>query len=80
VYSVCCVHSLILLCYCHHSTGTGASCIYPLLGARLNGWSFLATEIDRVSAEYAAKNVKTNNFTDNITSTHVCYLVHGTIV
>jgi len=26
--------------------GTGASAIYPLLGARVYGWSFLGTDID----------------------------------
>ncbi|CAN0401944.1 unnamed protein product [Ectocarpus sp. 12 AP-2014] len=41
--------------------GTGASCIYPLLGARVAGWSFLATEIDPVSAEWAEKNVRSNH-------------------
>lgn len=40
--------------------GTGASCIYPLLGAKVAGWSFLATEIDGVSAEWAEKNVRSN--------------------
>ncbi|CAM9946766.1 unnamed protein product [Pylaiella littoralis] len=40
--------------------GTGASCIYPLLGAKVAGWSFLATEIDAVSAEWAEKNVRSN--------------------
>eukprot|EP00128_Syssomonas_multiformis_P006345 Colp12_sorted_trinity150504_noHs@26487 len=28
--------------------GTGASCIYPLLGHRLNGWKFLATDIQHL--------------------------------
>lgn len=40
--------------------GTGASCIYPLLGAKVAGWSFLATEVDGVSAEWAEKNVRSN--------------------
>lgn len=40
--------------------GTGASCIYPLLGARVAGWWFLATEIDGVSADWAEKNVRSN--------------------
>ncbi|XP_065893555.1 RNA N6-adenosine-methyltransferase mettl16-like isoform X2 [Dysidea avara] len=52
---------------CGIDIGTGASCIYPLLGTRLNGWNFLATEIDPVSIEYATKNVATNNFSNNIT-------------
>ena len=27
--------------------GTGASLIYPLLGSKVYGWSFTATDIDR---------------------------------
>nr|XP_020667347.1 methyltransferase-like protein 16 isoform X1 [Pogona vitticeps] len=41
--------------------GTGASCIYPLLGATLNGWNFIATEVDDVCFSYAKKNVEQNN-------------------
>lgn len=41
--------------------GTGASCIYPLLGATLNGWYFIATEVDDVCYSYAKKNVEQNN-------------------
>ncbi|KAK0130865.1 U6 small nuclear RNA (adenine-(43)-N(6))-methyltransferase [Merluccius polli] len=37
--------------------GTGASCIYPLLGATMNGWYFLATEVDDICFDYATKNV-----------------------
>ncbi|CAM9387291.1 unnamed protein product, partial [Scytosiphon promiscuus] len=47
--------------------GTGASCIYPLLGAKVAGWSFLATEIDAVSAEWAEKNVRSNGLQDQVT-------------
>ncbi|CAM9798620.1 unnamed protein product [Ectocarpus sp. 13 AM-2016] len=46
--------------------GTGASCIYPLLGARVAGWSFLATEIDPVSAEWAEKNIRSNDLQEQI--------------
>lgn len=41
--------------------GTGASCIYPLLGAKVAGWSFLATETDVISAEWAGMNVRAND-------------------
>jgi 23S rRNA (adenine1618-N6)-methyltransferase len=37
--------------------GTGASAIYPLLGAREYGWRFVATEIDPVALESAQRNV-----------------------
>ncbi|GAM18807.1 hypothetical protein SAMD00019534_019820 [Acytostelium subglobosum LB1] len=40
--------------------GTGASCIYPLLGVRQLGWSFVATEVDKDSVVCARKNVETN--------------------
>ncbi|CAN0055712.1 unnamed protein product [Lampetra planeri] len=40
--------------------GTGASCIYPLLGATMNGWHFLATEVDNVCFTYATQNVARN--------------------
>ncbi|TMW65926.1 hypothetical protein Poli38472_003691 [Pythium oligandrum] len=46
--------------------GTGASCIYALLGAKTNRWHFLATEIDAVSFESAKENVETNQLTDLI--------------
>ncbi|XP_078080889.1 RNA N(6)-adenosine-methyltransferase mettl16 [Mustelus asterias] len=46
--------------------GTGASCIYPLLGATMNGWFFLATEVDDMCFNYAKQNVEQNNLSDLI--------------
>ena len=46
--------------------GSGASCIYPLLGAKLNNWHFLATEVDDLSVSYAVDNVKSNGLENNI--------------
>ncbi|KAL8228377.1 hypothetical protein R6Q57_015961 [Mikania cordata] len=40
--------------------GTGANCIYPLLGASLLGWSFVGTDVTDVALEWAERNVKTN--------------------
>lgn len=40
--------------------GTGANCIYPLLGASLLGWSFVGTDMMDVALEWAEQNVKTN--------------------
>ncbi|KAL9252125.1 U6 small nuclear RNA (adenine-(43)-N(6))-methyltransferase-like protein [Drosera capensis] len=40
--------------------GTGANCIYPLLGASLLGWSFVATDVTDVALECAHKNVSSN--------------------
>jgi 23S rRNA A1618 N6-methylase RlmF len=50
-----------------HLTGTGSSCIYPLLAAKRMGWKMLATEVDPESADCAAKNVR-NNKLDNLIS------------
>ena len=33
--------------------GTGASCIYPILGSQSYGWQFIATDIDPVSIKSA---------------------------
>ncbi|XP_077396714.1 RNA N(6)-adenosine-methyltransferase mettl16 isoform X2 [Festucalex cinctus] len=44
--------------------GTGASCIYPLLGASMNGWFFLATEVDDICFDYATRNVEQNHLSD----------------
>ncbi|OMO92825.1 Ribosomal RNA large subunit methyltransferase F-like protein [Corchorus olitorius] len=40
--------------------GTGANCIYPLLGASLLGWSFVASDVTDVALEWAERNVKSN--------------------
>ncbi|CAJ0862686.1 3824_t:CDS:10 [Entrophospora sp. SA101] len=51
--------------------GTGASCIYPLLGCTLNkNWKFIATDIDERAIKYAEDNVKRNNLLDRITIVH----------
>eukprot|EP00003_Mantamonas_plastica_P009278 TRINITY_DN1865_c0_g1_i2.p1 TRINITY_DN1865_c0_g1~~TRINITY_DN1865_c0_g1_i2.p1 ORF type:complete len:533 (-),score=145.42 TRINITY_DN1865_c0_g1_i2:837-2435(-) len=47
--------------------GTGASCIYPLLGTRVSKWKFIATELDATSVEYAVANVARNNLEQFIT-------------
>jgi len=38
--------------------GTGASCIYPILGQREYNWSFVATDIDPVSIKVAEQIIK----------------------
>lgn len=40
--------------------GTGANCVYPLLGTALHGWSFVGTEIDPVAVAAARRNVAGN--------------------
>lgn len=46
--------------------GTGANCIYPLLGSALLGWTFLGTERDEVSVVAARRNVELNGWSDRI--------------
>lgn len=40
--------------------GTGANCIYPLIGAREYGWHFVGTEIDPVALQWAQQLVAAN--------------------
>ncbi|CDP10120.1 unnamed protein product [Coffea canephora] len=40
--------------------GTGANCIYPLLGAALLGWRFVASDVTDVALEWAERNVTSN--------------------
>lgn len=51
--------------------GTGASCVYPLLGAKKNSWRFVATELDSESVAVATENVKRNNLEHLISIVHV---------
>ncbi|ROW00458.1 hypothetical protein VPNG_07921 [Cytospora leucostoma] len=46
--------------------GTGASCIYPLLGCAQRPWSFIATDIDSESLKSATKNVELNSLQSRI--------------
>ncbi|KAK1324341.1 hypothetical protein QJS10_CPA01g00415 [Acorus calamus] len=41
--------------------GTGANCIYPLLGASLYGWSFVGSDVSDVALEWAKWNVDSNS-------------------
>ncbi|OBZ66401.1 putative methyltransferase-like protein C27D7.08c [Grifola frondosa] len=50
------------------NSGTGASAIYPLLGCQMHrDWSFVATDIDEVSLQYARLNVRQNALEDRVT-------------
>jgi 23S rRNA (adenine1618-N6)-methyltransferase len=40
--------------------GSGANCVYPIIGAREYGWSFVATEIDQTSLRWARQVVRIN--------------------
>ncbi len=41
--------------------GVGANCIYPILGSRIYGWSFIGSDIDAVAIEAAQKNIDQNS-------------------
>ncbi|KAK9459634.1 uncharacterized protein V1516DRAFT_680418 [Lipomyces oligophaga] len=47
--------------------GTGASCVYPLLGCRIHSnWNFIATDIDSESICVAGRNVDINGLRERI--------------
>ncbi|CAM1357366.1 23S rRNA (adenine(1618)-N(6))-methyltransferase RlmF [Tenacibaculum ascidiaceicola] len=46
--------------------GTGASCIYPLLGIAEYDWNFVATDIDLDSLDYAQDIIDDNGFTEKV--------------
>ncbi len=45
--------------------GTGASCIYPLLGHQLYSWSFVASDIEKVSIKHAKHILNENHITQD---------------
>lgn len=47
-------------------SGTGASCIYPLLAAKKFQWSMVGTDINKESIKNAKKNIEKNNLQDLI--------------
>jgi 23S rRNA (adenine1618-N6)-methyltransferase len=40
--------------------GTGANCIYPIIGNKEYGWSYVGTEIDPIAIEAANKTIASN--------------------
>lgn len=46
--------------------GTGATCIYPLLGAKEYGWDFVGTDIDKASLKSSQEIIDKNNLSDKI--------------
>lgn len=50
--------------------GTGASCIYPLLGKGAYNWNFIATDIDKKSLFNANKIINRNKLTQSIQTKH----------
>jgi 23S rRNA (adenine1618-N6)-methyltransferase len=48
--------------------GVGANCIYPIIGVSVYGWSFVGSDIDKVSIESAQNIIDSNEFLkENIT-------------
>ena len=50
--------------------GTGASCIYPILGVSEYNWRFVATDIDKTSLKSAQKIIDKNNLKNRIELRH----------
>ena len=50
--------------------GTGATCIYPLLGVAEYNWNFVATDIDKVSLKNAQKIIDKNKLNNCISLRH----------
>ena len=50
--------------------GTGATCIYPILGSAIYDWSFVASEIDKSSLKIAEKIIKRNKLQEKIELRH----------
>ncbi len=50
--------------------GTGASCIYPILGNAEYNWSFVGTDIDEKSLQYAQEIVSKNKLENAVTLRH----------
>jgi 23S rRNA (adenine1618-N6)-methyltransferase len=50
--------------------GVGANCIYPLLGTREYGWSFVGTEIDLEAISIARNLIQQNELTTSIKIFH----------
>ncbi len=42
--------------------GVGANCVYPIIGNKEYGWSFIGTDIDKIAIESAHQIITTNPF------------------
>ena len=51
--------------------GTGATCIYPLIGTVEYGWSFIGTEVDKVSLQSAKNIISKNEGLSSLVSTRL---------
>jgi 23S rRNA (adenine1618-N6)-methyltransferase len=64
-----CLDPFCVLFFC--LSGTGASCIFPLLCVGAYGWNMLGTEVDAESVTSALENVARNRLDDKIEVRHV---------
>ena len=46
--------------------GSGATCIYPILGNSVYGWNFIGTDIDKNSIDNAQQIINKNSLASNI--------------
>jgi len=46
--------------------GTGATCIYPLLGTKIYNWNFVGTDVDEQSLKNADTIIQKNNLSEQI--------------
>ena len=45
--------------------GVGANCVYPIIGVKEYGWSFIGSDIDPVSIKSSSEIIKTNSILKN---------------
>jgi len=45
--------------------GIGANCVYPIIGIKEYGWSFVGSDIDTIAVESANKIIESNSFLKN---------------
>ena len=57
--------------------GTGANCIYPLIGQVEYGWKFVGTDIDATAVKMAKANVKVNGLEKLIEVRHQTHYASG---
>jgi 23S rRNA (adenine1618-N6)-methyltransferase len=50
--------------------GTGANCIYPLLGYAIYQWNFIASDVNSLALKSAEANIKKNHFENHIDLRH----------
>ncbi|KAM7538112.1 hypothetical protein Aperf_G00000063498 [Anoplocephala perfoliata] len=52
--------------------GTGSCCIYPIIGAKKNGWNFIGSESDTRNYQHSLETIQRNNLADQIKLIRIC--------